>query len=284
VRADRSRKQEKERKQTSPSGELAARITSALVLAGVAVALTWAGLRPFLLLAAACLAVLAWEWSHITASANPRRDTALHAVAAIAAALLAGMGYPLAAIALVASSALLAFLFVRQSRLGPGIVYLGPPAVAVALIRSDAGYGFPAILFLLLVVWCADTMAYIGGRLIGGAKLAPAISPGKTVSGSVSGVVFPALLGFFYGKWLGGTEPLMLALVAAVLAIVSQIGDLAESSVKRTAGVKDSSQLIPGHGGLLDRLDAFLFAAAAAGFLALLRDADNPGRALLIWQ
>jgi phosphatidate cytidylyltransferase len=284
VRADRGRAQDTEQKHVSPSREFWARIASALVLAAGAITLTWAGVRPFLLLVAGCLAVLAWEWSRITRSTAPGRDAVLQAGAAITGAVLAGNNYPVASLGLLGVCALMAALLAHESRLGPGIVYLGLPSAAVAFIRSDAAFGFEAIMFLLLVIWCADTMAYVAGKLIGGAKLAPAISPGKTLSGSAAGILFPALLGFFYCKWLGGTAPVMLALVAAVLAIVSQIGDLAESAVKRAAGVKDASHLIPGHGGLLDRLDAFLFAATAAGALALLRNADHPGKALLIWQ
>lgn len=264
--------------------EFAVRLASAAVLAGAAIALTWAGVWPFAALVAACAVLAAPEWAGITGAPAKGVETALHAAILIAAAVLTALTLPLVALGvLAAGAAAAALLSPRRERLAFGMLYLGFPVVALIAIRGDAGHGFPAVLFLLLVVWCADSMAYVCGRLVGGARLAPAISPGKTWAGAVAGVAFPALLAALWARWAGDTSAAMLALVAGLLAVAAQAGDLAESAIKRAAGIKDTGRLIPGHGGILDRLDGVLFAAAAAGLLALLRAPESPGRALLIW-
>jgi phosphatidate cytidylyltransferase len=138
------------------------------------------------------------------------------------------------------------------------------------------------MLYLFAVAWTTDTASYAAGSLIGGPKLAPNISPQKTWSGFIVGVLAPALVGIAFAFALKNTSGVRLALVSMGLALACQIGDLFESWVKRRFGVKDMSQLIPGHGGLLDRVDGLLFAAILAAFIAL-RDPANPGRGLLIW-
>ncbi len=266
------------------SGELALRIVSAIILAAVSISLTYAGLWPFVLLICTCILVLAWEWGGIAGERTLGLDMSVHAGILILAAILAGAGQLLAGLAILATGSLAVLVMLRRPVLALGILYIGLPAIALVAIRSDTESGLLAIVFIFLVVWCADTMAFVFGKSIGGAKVAPSVSPGKTWSGAVGGALCPALLGFFYAKWLGGTEPYTLALVAGGLAIVSQIGDFAESAIKRRAGIKDSSGIIPGHGGLLDRLDALIFAAVAAGILALIRGPAYPGRALLVWS
>jgi phosphatidate cytidylyltransferase len=175
--------------------------------------------------------------------------------------------------------AALTLLLRRRLRLAFGVVYVGLAAVALLWLRDAPGVGRGNILFLVLVVWGSDIGAYAAGRLIGGRRLAPAISPGKTWSGAVGGL----LVGMAAG-WLGVIAlvgaPAWLALpVAAMLSVVSQTGDLFESWLKRGFGVKDSSHLIPGHGGLFDRLDGLLTAAPMAGLLALWL-----GRGVGLWQ
>ena len=132
------------------------------------------------------------------------------------------------------------------------------------------------------MAWTTDTASYIAGRLIGGAKLAPSISPRKTWSGFIVGALTPALVGVAFAAALKSSSAIWLALVSVALALACQMGDLVESWVKRRFGAKDMSQLIPGHGGLLDRIDGLLFAAVLAALIAL-RDPANPGRGLLIW-
>lgn len=159
---------------------------------------------------------------------------------------------------------------------GAVVLALGPVIVLAALalvwLRADATVGLANVLFLLVVVWASDIGAYAAGRLVGGPRLAPRISPGKTWSGAAGGLLAAAVVGAIAGR-LGGAG------VAAALSVLEQVGDLAESAAKRRAGVKDSGALIPGHGGLLDRLDGLLGAAPAAALLAC---ALGPGVAL--WQ
>jgi phosphatidate cytidylyltransferase len=139
-----------------------------------------------------------------------------------------------------------------------------------------------ALLYLLVVAWTTDSASYAGGRLIGGPKLAPKISPQKTWSGLIVGTLAPSVVGIAFAFFLKDTSAWRLALVSVVIAAACQIGDLGESAVKRRFGAKDMSNLIPGHGGLLDRIDGLLIAAIAAALIAL-RDPANPGHGLLIW-
>ncbi|MGC9268807.1 phosphatidate cytidylyltransferase [Acidiphilium sp.] len=151
-----------------------------------------------------------------------------------------------------------------------GAAYAGLPALALLWLRNRPVTGLDDVLFLLLVVWLTDIGAYLVGRLLGGRKLAPAISPGKTVSGALGGLIIGSLAGAIFA---GG--PLGL-LPAAALSLISQVGDLAESGLKRRLGVKDSGNTIPGHGGLFDRLDGILAAAPLAALLAWLAQGGLP--------
>ncbi len=162
-----------------------------------------------------------------------------------------------------------------------GIPYVGLPALSLLWLRSDLAFGFQATLYVLLVVWSMDTFALIGGRAIGGPKLWPRVSPGKTWAGLVSGALAGTLAGLAFAKSIGA--PLVsVALLSLLLALVSQAGDLAELALKRLYGVKDSSGLIPGHGGFLDRVDGVVAASIAAALVALAINAEAPARALLL--
>jgi phosphatidate cytidylyltransferase len=154
-----------------------------------------------------------------------------------------------------------------------GVPYIVPAAAALLALRA---HGPMPILFVLCVVWASDIGAYTVGRLVGGPKLAPAISPGKTRSGAVGGLLAAVCVGFA-AAWLDGGRYGIATAVAAVLGVAAQAGDLFESWIKRRVGVKDSGHLIPGHGGLLDRLDAVLFAAPAAALLVA-------GRGVELWR
>jgi phosphatidate cytidylyltransferase len=164
-----------------------------------------------------------------------------------------------------------------------GIGYALAASVASSAVRLDPVWGFPALMFVLLIVWVTDIGGYFAGRLIGGPKLSPRISPKKTWAGAIGG--FAASLGVaggFVAFDFGKTLP-MLSL-AAILSVVSQLGDLFESAVKRRFGVKDSSHIIPGHGGLMDRLDGFVAAIVMAAIFGFLHGgADGVGRGLMVW-
>jgi len=163
-----------------------------------------------------------------------------------------------------------------------GVAYAALPAFALVWLRSDPTLGLAAMLFLLAVSWTTDTASYAAGRLIGGPKLAPIISPKKTWSGLIIGTIAPAIVGYATSLLLKDSSGFRLALVSIAIAAFCQLGDLSESAVKRKFGTKDMSQLIPGHGGLLDRIDGLLFASLAAALIAL-RDPSSPGRGLLMW-
>ena len=154
-----------------------------------------------------------------------------------------------------------------------GLGWILPAIIGLQWLRNREPGGFANVLFLLCVVWASDIGAYMIGRLVGGAKLAPAISPGKTRSGSVGGVLAAIGVGLA-AAYLGGGSFVTAALTAAGLGVLAQAGDLLESAVKRHFGAKDSGNLIPGHGGLLDRLDAVLTVAPVAAMIVAVRGVE----------
>jgi phosphatidate cytidylyltransferase len=163
------------------------------------------------------------------------------------------------------------------------LVYAAAAFAASVAVRLDAVWGFAALMFVLLIVWMTDIGGYFAGRGIGGPKLWPRVSPKKTWAGAIGGFVLSlAVAAGFASCGMGRLVPLLL--VATVLTVLSQLGDLFESAVKRKFGVKDSSQIIPGHGGLLDRLDGYVFAVIAAAAIGFLRGgADGVGHGLMVW-
>jgi len=171
----------------------------------------------------------------------------------------------------------------RPGWIAVGLVYALAALAASVLVRRDAEQGFVALMFVLLVVWMTDIGGYFAGRGIGGPKLWPRVSPKKTWAGAIGGTVLSILVAVgFAMSGIGRMGPLVLLSVA--LTVLSQTGDLFESAVKRRFGVKDSSRIIPGHGGLLDRLDGYVFAVVAAAVIGLLRGgADGVGHGLMVW-
>lgn len=257
-------------------GDLVRRAASAIVLAPVVLLAVWLGGLPFAALVGIVAAIVVLEWWTVTL---PRRGgrakgidpaATIAAVAAGSAPLAVAVGQPLlAAILLGAGAALVALL--HRGALGRwlwpllGVAYAGLPAVALVGVRDLPG-GLSFVLMLMIVVWVTDSVAYFGGRAIGGPKLWPRVSPGKTWSGAICGLVGGVCAGGAVAAAAGGGI-VVAFVVAAVLSIVSQVGDLAESAIKRRFGVKDSGKLIPGHGGVMDRVDGLLAAALAAGLI-----------------
>jgi phosphatidate cytidylyltransferase len=160
-----------------------------------------------------------------------------------------------------------------------GLAYIAVAGAALLWLRDDPVAGRADVLFLLLVVWAGDIGAYLIGRRIGGPRLAPRISPGKTWSGAVGGLLAAVAAGLLAAHVLSDAATWRVLVVAAGLAIVAQAGDLLESFVKRRLEVKDSGHFIPGHGGLFDRLDGVLAVAPVAAALAL-----TLGRGVVLWQ
>ncbi len=155
-----------------------------------------------------------------------------------------------------------------------GPAYIGLPLLALFFLRFDPDLGFVATVWLLFVVWATDTFAYMVGRFFGGPKLSPRFSPNKTWSGLAGGTIGAVIVAVFIAYAASLPNIWILAILAAMLAIVSQIGDLFESAAKRHFGVKDTSNLIPGHGGMLDRMDGLMFAAVFCAGIGLVRGAD----------
>ncbi len=193
---------------------------------------------------------------------------------ALFALLWGALMFGLAPIALIlAICAAVVILILINPWLGLGLVYIGLSVWALSWLRMQA-QGWANVVFLLPVVWASDIGAYVTGRVLGGPKMAPRVSPGKTWSGAVGGVIAAVLVGASIAEGLSGLFA-RAVLVAGVLAVISQIGDLGESGAKRHFGVKDSGNLIPGHGGLFDRLDGVMAAGLAAIGFALYAGIDQ---------
>lgn len=268
------------------SRDLKPRIISAAVLAAVALWLTYAGSTPFAGLVILVTLLMSWEWARLVRGRNFDFGLLVHAAAVTAACVAAVMGVAALGVVILMIGAVIVLLVQLgdHGRLSSaGVFYVGLPAVALLWMRTDEPFGFAAVLFILVVVWMTDIAAYFGGRLIGGARLWPRVSPNKTWAGLISGVSAGAIAGGIFAAFLPEPSVLQLGLTALILGLVSQMGDLAESALKRSHGVKDASALIPGHGGFLDRVDGVVFAACFAALLALALNMQEPAQALLYW-
>lgn len=259
---------------TQPSGrwgDLPTRIASAAVMAPVALGCIWIGDIAFACLVALLAAGMGYEWLQLCRVPMAPRPV-LMAAALPLAVFVAALGETGFAVALLALVTGVGWPRRREpadgERLLPcGVPYIGLGAVALIWLRNLPGPGRADVIVLLLVIWATDIGAYGVGRAVGGPRLAPTISPGKTWSGSVGGLLAGMAVGWFAADWLG-IAGWQAALAAGLIGSVGQAGDLLESALKRRFNVKDSGWLIPGHGGLLDRLDAVLTAAPVAALLA----------------
>ena len=267
------------------SRNLLMRVAAALVLAPLAIAAAYAGswwwIVPVTLLAIGLFV----EWLTVVGSARETSVIAAGVLALAVAGLCLGFArieLALAALALgVAATALLSSR--QRGWTSGGFLYAGAAQMASILVRLDPATGFVALVFVMLVVWVTDIGGYFAGRGIGGAKLWPRVSPNKTWAGAIGGFGASLVVALgFAALDLGHAWSLLM--LAAVLSVVAQLGDLFESAVKRRFGVKDSSHIIPGHGGLMDRLDGFVAAMVLASIFGLLRGGvDGVGRGLMVW-
>lgn len=252
----------------SRSGDLKIRAISALMLGPPVLLAVWVGGWVFkvLVLLAAVLAVR--EWVRLVEPGRGRMPLALGlfgVVGVVTLAILFGVTASLWAAILLFG---LLFLAARGNNLphcwliAASVPYIGVACVSLMWLRFQPGTeGLWLLLFLLLAIWATDIGAYAAGRSIGGPKLAPRISPKKTWAGLIGGMAFAALIGWGVAAAAEAARPGVAALVAAALAVAGQAGDLFESYMKRRSDVKDSGGLIPGHGGLLDRIDGLIVAA-----------------------
>ena len=262
-------------KNPSRWADLGLRVASAAVMLPLALACWWFGNWAWQALIAVTAVALSFEWVGLC-RAEPRWRMMAFMVLGLAWAGIspAVLGATRPAVELGAA-AVAVWLLSRRLDLAAGVLYGGAALMSLLFLRADPEAGRANVLFLLVVVWASDIGAYAAGRLIGGAKLAPAISPGKTWSGAAGGLIVAMVAGVV----VAGTLTSQSLAVAGLLSVISQAGDLLESWLKRHFKVKDSSHLIPGHGGVLDRVDGLLLAAPAAALLALVL-----GTGAALWQ
>ena len=261
------------------------RIVAALVMAPLAIAMAYVGGWFWTGLVTAAAIGLYVEWLTVIGARKPRLVLAGVLILLAVGWVNVGRINETYLSALVVLGVLAVAILSSDLRLwtAVGLGYALAASIGSSAVRLDPNLGFAALMLVLLVVWATDIGGYFAGRLIGGPKLWPQVSPKKTWAGAIGG--FAASLGvaagfavFNFGKII----PLLL--LGAVLSIASQLGDLFESAVKRRFGVKDSSHIIPGHGGLMDRLDGFVAAIVLAAVFGFLRGgADGVGRGLMVW-
>ena len=248
------------------------RVAAAVAMGSVALAATWIG--GFLFAAFWWLAsiVVLWEWQRLVGGERLIVARVGAGAVALALAALSALHDSIAGVVAALILGAAAVGWIAGGRQGiwaaAGVLYAGALVASVALLRVSPSFGMASILWLFAVVWGADIAAYFAGRLIGGPRLWPRVSPGKTWAGAIVGAFTGAVLGLMLAAWTNRLAALFWLGLAT--AIVSELGDLFESALKRRFGVKDSSGLIPGHGGLMDRLDAFTSASFFAAVVAIL--------------
>lgn len=269
--------------------DLGIRVISAAVLIPAVVADVVAGGVWFQLMVALVTVMMAYEWTRLAHDSHPLQQ-ALHVAAALCGTFLpteagvtttifaTGIILVLSVFQLVSSSGTKSFWKFA------GIPYVSLSAAALVLLQSDEPHGALAIIWVFVAVWCADTLAYFAGRTIGGPKLAPSISPNKTWAG-LAGAVAGGIIGASAVALIAGLSSIaILACVAGFLGLVEQGGDLFKSQFKRHFGVKDTGTLIPGHGGVIDRVDGLVAASLAAVVIGSLRaGAGDAAHGLLFW-
>jgi phosphatidate cytidylyltransferase len=261
------------------------RVLSALLLAPLPIAAIWFGWPWLPLLTGIAAAVMAWEWGRLCRYGVFGETGVVLVASVLAAVAVAALASPEFALCTVVLGAGIVLWAARRKRdLAPrwtafGALWIALPCISLLWLARDEPTGRATLLWVLAVVWATDIGAFAFGRGLGGPRLAPRLSPQKTWSGLAGGIACAAFVGWATAAWLDISPVLPLVMVSAGLAIVEQFGDLAESMAKRRFGVKDASRLIPGHGGLLDRLDGLLAVIPVVALLTLLG-----GHSVLVWR
>jgi phosphatidate cytidylyltransferase len=269
----------------SGSRDLIVRAAVAAVMAPIAITIAFAGGWLWTLLTTAIAIGLYYEWHAIVNEAGEKRAFAIGVIALEIVGLSLWFGWTgVAATAAVLGPTLIVFFSnARPWWNTSGFIYAAAALISSILIRLDGTMGFYALVFILFVVWASDIGGYFAGRAIGGPKLWPRVSPQKTWAGAIGGVALSIVVALI-AVTLGWGHAVPLLLLAVALSVVSQLGDLFESAVKRAFGVKDSGRIIPGHGGLLDRLDGFVAAIVFAAIIGSMRGGiDGVGRGFMVW-
>lgn len=244
---------------------LALRIVSAAALAPLALSASWAGGPAFAALVAFLCVLMSFEWARMVERKQTSMVFYALGAASAAALTLAASGQYLYAYGAVAAGAAGAFLGAARDRgwAAFGAAFFAAPAVALLWLRESRADGAALTLLLFAIVWGADTGGYVGGRLVGGPKLSPSISPAKTWAGAAGGMALGGIAAAALAPALLSWPTGLSFAAGAGLGLASIVGDMAESAVKRRFGIKDTSGFIPGHGGVLDRLDGMIFATSA---------------------
>jgi phosphatidate cytidylyltransferase len=263
----------------SKSGALRLRILSAAVLAPLAIAAAWFGGPLLAVVTLLAATLMGWEWGRLTDRGRFAARGALVMATEVAGVGVAALGWPALALGVLAVGAIARVAWRGSDGnadlwAGAGTLWIGVACVALLALDADSATGRSAVLWLFAVVWVTDSAAYLVGRWAGGPRLAPRWSPKKTWSGALGGVLAAGLVGAITAKMLGYSMVSPVMWLSMGLSVAVQAGDLAESAAKRRFGVKDTSGLIPGHGGLLDRLDGMLAALVLAAILDLARGAS----------
>jgi phosphatidate cytidylyltransferase len=278
------------------TNNLALRVASAAVLVPLALISAFIGGWLFVAVCALAAGVVLWEWTALVAGHADLRILVPGLTGLAIAGALIGVNLTAAAAGVIAIEAVLAALAAAAAPprgddtlspivwAGSGVLYAGVALLGPTFLRSDPHWGLTALLFLFAVVWITDIFAFFGGRTVGGPLLSPAVSPNKTWSGAIAGLAGGVAAGVAVAYASGIGKLGIIGVMALVLSVLSQAGDLFESAVKRHFGVKDAGQLIPGHGGLMDRVDGFVFAALAALLIGIVHTGTAaPAGGLLVW-
>lgn len=253
--------------------ELAIRVASAVVLIPVVLLITLHGGWAFLLMLSVGIALLSIEWGLMVAPKLAARVTGTVTLSALAPVFTAYLGYPVLAIVMLAFGAACAGVYARHLKLpwldtSYGALYIGWPAL-VLIWMHEAEQGVYWVFFTFLIAWASDSAAYVVGKVVGGPKLWRKYSPNKTWAGFAGGIIAGMLVAGTLSEYLF-SKPVIGLLVGLLASLATMGGDLWESMLKRRYGIKDSGHLIPGHGGLMDRVDGLMFAIVAVGFIRLL--------------
>ncbi|MBC9031764.1 phosphatidate cytidylyltransferase [Sphingomonas sp. JC676] len=252
----------------SKNSDLGTRLVVAIVLIGLAFVALWAGGLGFWLVLSVAGILMIGEWAMLMGADERHKRLAQYALsvplAIMAPGLAAGPGF--LALGLIVGAAFFLAAVTRNPRLAGGALYVGLPVLALLVLREQP-QGLLLTFWAMALVWACDSGAFFAGRAIGGPKLAPAISPNKTWAGFLGGLLAAAVFAYILVALCG--LPILLAVATPGLAILAQLGDLYESNLKRRAGVKDSGNLLPGHGGVMDRLDGLVAVAPIAALLVL---------------
>jgi phosphatidate cytidylyltransferase len=272
---------------STPSGRnLWLRVASAAILAPLAIGAAYVGDWPFTIFWTLAAIAVWWEWVGLVQPAGRYVVLATGAAVLALEALLFEIGTLSVVVMMIALGMLAAIVTAGRHALlvAGGMIYASAVVIAPAVLRADVKLGFAAILSLFAIVWGTDIAGYFAGRAFGGPKLAPSISPKKTWSGAIGGTVVAIGAALAVAHLFAIRNPIAVGAVALVLSVASQAGDLFESHLKRQFDAKDASGLIPGHGGVMDRLDGFIFASVVAALIGVVRGGlEFPGTGLLVW-